>query len=74
MMPEFPRPVWHEKHYTPKELGAIWRMSHDVILDIFENEPGVLRMCKPHRRGVQVRHTTRIPASVATRVYNRRKN
>lgn len=67
-------PAWEEKHYAPKELGAIWNMSHDVIIRLFKDEPGVLRTSPPHRRGVKTRHTYRIPASVATRVYKRSVN
>ena len=68
------RPSWEERHFSPKELGAIWGMSHDVIIRIFKDEPGVLRTSPPRRRGVRTRHTYRIPESVATRVYNRSKN
>jgi len=69
-----PRPSWAEKHYSPKELGIILGMSHDSIIRIFKDEPGVMKTCPPHRRGVRKRITYRIPESVVSRVYNRCKN
>ncbi len=68
---EIPKPDWLEKHYSPQELGAIWGLSHDSIIRLIKNEPGVLKLCPPHRRGVRKRTTYRIPESVATRVYKR---
>lgn len=63
--------TWTEKHYSPKELGEMWSMSHDSIIRLFRNEPGVFKSCPPHRRGVRKRVTYRIPESVAKRVHER---
>lgn len=63
--------AWTEKHYSPKELGAIWGLSNDSIIRIFTREPGVLKFCPPSRRGVRKKITYRIPESVMQRVYDR---
>jgi len=65
------RAPWLEKHFSPKELGEIWGMSHDSIIRLFKQEPGVLKSCPPHRRGVRKRVTYRIPESVVKRVHER---
>jgi len=66
--------AWKEKHYSPKELGEIWGMSHDSIIRLIKNERGVFKSCPPHRRGVRKRVTYRIPESVAKRVHERCSN
>lgn len=63
-----------ERHYSPRELGAIWGMSHDSIIRMFKNEPGVLKMSPPKRRGTRTRTTLRIPESVVAAVYERCRN
>jgi hypothetical protein len=63
-----------ERHFSPKELGKLWNMSHDSIIRLFRDEPGVLRLCPPHRRGVRRRVTYRIPESVAAKVHERCSN
>jgi hypothetical protein len=68
------KPNWHERHYSPQELGAIWGLSHDSIIRLVKNETGILKLCPPHRRGVRKRVTYRIPESVATKVYERCRN
>ena len=65
------KPGWFEKHYSPQELGTVWGLSHDSIIRLIKNEPGVLKLCPPHRRGVRRRITYRIPETVATRIYQR---
>jgi len=63
--------LWVERHFSPKQLADLWSMSHDSIIRLFRNEPGVLKSCPPHRRGERRRHTYRIPESVAKRVHER---
>lgn len=61
-----------ERHYTAKELSALWSLSRSSIIRIFQDEPGVLRISpgKP-RRGRRTRITLRIPESVVQRVHRR---
>src|ERR1019366_6554050 len=61
-----------ERHYTVKEIGAVWRLSASSITRIFRDEPGVLKIgCAQSRRGRRSHTTLRIPESVVQRVYLR---
>ena len=66
----------HEPHYEPKELGALWKVSPQMIRKVFQDEPGVLLIGEPSRRvGKKLKRsymTMRIPHSVAERVHQRR--
>ena len=60
-----------EQHYTPIEIGKLWRLSARLVRETFRDEPGVLVIDRPeqmHKRGYA---TIRIPESVAKRVYDR---
>lgn len=61
-----------EEHFTPKELGQRWKFDETTIRRIFQDEPGVFRYGRTHRRGKRDYITMRIPASVAERVYRER--
>ena len=74
MEPPTVMPSWYERHYSPKEFGVVLNLSHDSVIRLIKNEPGVLKFCPPHRRGVRRRVTYRIPESVATRIYKRCRN
>ncbi len=64
-----------EKHFTPAELAELWGLSSQKIRQLFEREPGVLRIGEPSRRvGRTLKrayHTIRIPETVAIRVHQR---
>jgi hypothetical protein len=60
-----------ERHYTPQELAALWRVSDDVIRRMFEREEGVFMIDRPETRTKRRHVTMRIPQSAATRVYAR---
>ena len=59
------------RHYSVAEVAAVWKLSHDAVRKIFQNEPGVLVLGgqgPAHKR----RYTTmRVPESVMLRVYRR---
>lgn len=63
--------LFAERHYSVKEVAALWSISPDAARRIFQNEPGVLALgdqSSPHRR----RYTTlRIPESILERVHRR---
>jgi hypothetical protein len=70
------RPAAHslteEKHYTPKELAALWGFSPATIRNLIRDEPGVLRlegMGQSHGRRSYTTYS--IPESVALRVHER---
>ena len=61
-----------ERHYTVKELGAIWMLSRDSITKMFRDDPGVLKIGREQpRRGRRAYTTLRIPESVVQRVHRR---
>ena len=39
-----------ERHFTPKELAALWALDETTIRRIFYDEPGVLKTGKAQRR------------------------
>ena len=63
-------PSSFEKHFSPKELGALWGVSSDTIRRLFLKEPGVL-VLNDDTHGKRRYRTIRIPASVAERCHRR---
>lgn len=62
-----------ERHFTPQELGEIWRLDETTVRRIFQDEPGVLKIGKANRKdGKRDYVTLRIPESVAARIYRER--
>jgi hypothetical protein len=33
-----------ERHYTPSEIGDLWRLNVETVRRLFQNEPGVVRI------------------------------
>jgi len=66
---EAPEPA--ERHYTPSEVAAIWHLSVEMIRRIFQNEPGVIVLQGPMKKGKRPYKTIRIPQSVLERVHRR---
>jgi len=60
-----------EKHYSPKELSALWGLSTDTVRRLFREEEGVLLIpSRNTRRALRANYTTMlIPESVAKRVH-----
>jgi hypothetical protein len=62
-----------EQHYTPEELAAIWKLDPSTIRRMFRDEAGVMKYGRTGTNGSRREYfTLRIPASVATRVYQKR--
>jgi hypothetical protein len=59
-----------EVHYKPRELAKKWGVSESTAVNMFANEPGVLRMGNANGRR-RTRVSLRIPQSVAERVHAR---
>jgi hypothetical protein len=57
-----------ERHYTPSEVAALWRLSVETVRRLFQNEPGVMVLQAPIRKGKRPYKTIRIPHSVLERV------
>ena len=60
-----------EKHFSIKELAAIWKLSPPALRRLFRNEPGVIRFGSEKKGHTRSYVTLRIPSSVAERVYCR---
>ena len=64
-----------ERHYTMKEVAALWNLSRSKVRELFEGEAGVMRYGKPSQKiGSRTRRgyfTTRIPESAVLRVHRR---
>jgi hypothetical protein len=58
-------------NYTVQELAKLWQFSPDKVRELFENEPGVLKIKNPPKKGKRAYTTLRIPESVAERVRRR---
>ena len=72
-VPEQPGVIAFQRHYTPKELAAVWRLDETTIRRLFIDEPGVLKIGKSGRRdGKRDYLSLRIPESVAQRVHGER--
>ena len=61
-----------EKHYSVAEVAEMWHVGTDLIRDIFEDEPGVLRIARPETSRKRGYTTLRIPQSTLDRVYQER--
>ena len=67
-----PAPQFTLRHYAVRELAEMWRMSDDKVRELFENEPGVLRIGDSRSTGQKRRYVSiRIPEDAAERVYRR---
>ncbi len=67
-----PKHVFEERHYTPAEVAALWKISLDTVRRMFRNESGVLALGRVKRRGRRGYATLRIPQSVLERVYRQK--
>lgn len=60
-----------ERHYRTKDLAELWGFSYHTIINLFEHEPGVLRLQSRNDTTRRKYITLSIPASVAARVHER---
>ena len=60
-----------ETVHTCHELAEAWKLSVDTIRDMFLDEPGVIVIATPRKRGVRIYRTLRIPESIVLRVGTR---
>jgi hypothetical protein len=58
-------------HYSVQELAAVWGLGVDKIRELFENEPDVIKLQSPPKKGKRAYITLRIPEKVADRVQRR---
>jgi hypothetical protein len=60
-----------EKHCTVQQIVALWGWSDDTVRRTFRNEPGVIAITHPERRGRRPYSRPSIPESVLVRVHER---
>jgi hypothetical protein len=60
-----------ERHYAPSEVAKLWKFSVETIRQIFQNEPGVIVIQAPPKKGKRQYQIIRIPQSVLERVHKR---
>ena len=65
-------PTFAEKHYTPKEIAALWSVHENSVRRLFIDEEGVLKLGALNKRKARSYVTLRIPAHVVDRVYRQR--
>ena len=69
LSPEAPGPA--ERHYAPAEVAELWHLDVETIRRLFRDEPGVLVLQGPFKKGKRPYTTIRIPQSVLERVHKR---
>jgi hypothetical protein len=57
-----------ERHYTVKELAALWRLSGEFVRQLVQHEPGVTEWVR-QRQGRRRYRVLRVPQTVVERVY-----
>ena len=60
-----------ERHYSVRDLVALWGLSEKTVRRMFTDEPGVLEWGHEEERYKRPYRTLRIPESVAARVHRR---
>ena len=60
-----------ERHYTAKEVSAMWGWSPKTVIRRFRNEPGVLVVKREEMRNKRPYSQFSIPESVLLRVHER---
>jgi hypothetical protein len=60
-----------EKHFSVKQIAALWGISPASVRRLFEHEPGVLHMGHAERRYKRSYITLLIPQSIAIRVHEK---
>ena len=60
-----------ERHFTVAELSKRWFFSENTIRRLFSQEPGVVKIARPHTRSKRGYTSMRIPERIAERVHRR---
>jgi hypothetical protein len=63
-----------ERHYSVREISAMWRYSPKTIIRLFQHEKGVLKIGSAESRFKRKRWQLSIPESVLVRVHQRLSN
>ena len=69
--PSVETPAPAERHYAPLEVAELWQFNVETIRQLFQDEPGVVVLQSPIKKGKRPYKTLRIPHSVLERVHKR---
>ena len=69
--PSVEPPCPAERHYAPSEVAQLWQFNVETIRRLFQDEPGVVVLQAPVKKGRRPYKTIRIPQSVLERVHKR---
>jgi hypothetical protein len=60
-----------ERHYSPAMVAELWHLDVETVRRIFQDQPGVVVLQAPAKKGRRPYKTLRIPESVLDRVHKR---
>jgi hypothetical protein len=60
-----------EPHYSAAMVAELWHLDVETVRRLFQNEPGVVVLQSPAKKGKRGYKTLRIPQSVLERVHKR---
>jgi hypothetical protein len=60
-----------DRHYSASEVAVLWNLNVETIRRIFQDEPGVVALQAPSKKGRRPYKTIRIPQNVLERVHRR---
>lgn len=64
--------VSFERHYSAEEIAELWGLSAKVVRELFEDEPGVIRIGNRVSTGRKRKYVTlKVPSSIVARVHTR---
>jgi len=63
-----------ERHYSVSEVAELWGISPDLVRDVFQDEPDVVKINSPTNHRKRKYTTIRVPLSVMKRVHARNRN
>ena len=65
-------PAFARRHYSVPEIARLWRFSDDFVRELFQGEPGVLRVGTERWTGRKRKYLSlRIPEEIAEKVHRR---
>jgi hypothetical protein len=64
-------PIPIENHFTATEVAGLWKFDVETIRRLFDDEPGVVVLQAPAKKGKRPYKTIRIPQTVLDRVHRR---
>jgi hypothetical protein len=64
-------PIPIERHFTATDVADMWKFDVETIRRLFDDEPGMVVLQTPIKKGKRPYRTIRIPQTVLDRVHRR---